>query len=221
MNKSLNYEQKTLHEFDVMANIYGGDYQSYARVVVYVLDVNDECPMFSQVTYNRSLSGTPAIGAIVGMVKATDADNKMLMYTIVTGNNDGYFTIDNYGTVTVQKQFPLSFSQIYNLGIQANDTKCVANTVLTVDVTTCAYPEDFQFQMNEYIYYIDEDSSLGLVATILMKSNRFRSFALSQNSHFIIESDGKFVALHSYHLKRKLYLISGKQSCNLLQEANL
>ena len=126
------------------------------------------------------------------MVKATDADNEMLMYTIVSGNNDGYFAVDNYGTVTVEKQFPLSFSKTYNLGIQVNDSKCEANTFLIVDVTTCAYPADYQFEESEYVYYLDEDSILGLVATIRMKSDRFRNFVLTQNTHFTIENDGKF-----------------------------
>ena len=192
LSKSLNYENMKRHQFDVMAEIYGGDYRSYAHVIVHVIDVNDECPVFSEANFTRSVSGTPVVGAIAGMVKATDADNEMLMYTIVSGNNDGYFAVDNYGTVTVEKQFPLSFSKTYNLGIQVNDSKCEANTFLIVDVTTCAYPADYQFEESEYVYYLDEDSILGLVANIRMKSDRFRNFVLTQNTHFTIENDGKF-----------------------------
>ncbi len=89
--RALDYTTKKSHRFTVRATV-GGEY-SDAVVVVNVLDVNNNCPVFSQSqTYTRLTSPVES-GTIIAWNKATDLDTTpSLTYQIVAGDSAGMFT---------------------------------------------------------------------------------------------------------------------------------
>lgn len=79
--------QKT-HQFTVQATI--GSESSYAIVVVQVLDVNDNCPVFNHREIYSRLTSPVENGTIIGINKATDADAApALTYQITAGDTAG------------------------------------------------------------------------------------------------------------------------------------
>uniref|UniRef100_A0A672NZK3 Cadherin-23-like n=1 Tax=Sinocyclocheilus grahami TaxID=75366 RepID=A0A672NZK3_SINGR len=73
---ALDRETRSSHVLEVEAyNSDQGSMRSSVRVIVYVEDVNDESPVFTQSQYNRlGLRETAGIGTSVVVVRATDPD---------------------------------------------------------------------------------------------------------------------------------------------------
>ena len=67
-----------------------------APVRVVVEDVNDNHPSFNPVDYNINVQEGVALGSLL-TVRATDADSNSIgtvVYSIHSGNDQGFFTID-------------------------------------------------------------------------------------------------------------------------------
>ncbi|XP_013917329.1 PREDICTED: cadherin-23-like [Thamnophis sirtalis] len=79
--RPLDREQNSSHVLEVEAyNSEQGPMRSSVRVIVYVEDVNDELPVFTQRQYNRlGLRETAGIGTSVAVVRATDRDTASKM----------------------------------------------------------------------------------------------------------------------------------------------
>ena len=77
-----------MHRFTVRATI-GSEY-SDAVVVVNVLDVNNNCPVFSQSEVYSRLTTPVENGTIIAINKANDADSApALSYSITAGDAGG------------------------------------------------------------------------------------------------------------------------------------
>ena len=67
---------------------------SPADVIIDVIDVDDNCPIFQYSEYNVTISEDIAAGAEIFPVLATDVDQENVTYYIKSGNPGGAFTID-------------------------------------------------------------------------------------------------------------------------------
>lgn len=68
-----------------------------ATVKIQVTDENNNRPIFNPEKYTPRLKEDTSVGAMVTTVTATDADtgkNGEIMYSIISGNDDGKFEID-------------------------------------------------------------------------------------------------------------------------------
>ncbi|XP_062873349.1 protocadherin Fat 3a isoform X1 [Trichomycterus rosablanca] len=112
--RKLDREQQAEHVLEVTVSDGGASpRQSTVWVVIQVLDVNDNKPVFPEKLYQVRLPerGRRQRGGVIYRVFASDADhgsNAELTYSIADGNEDGKFHIDpRTGLVTSpRKQFP-------------------------------------------------------------------------------------------------------------------
>ena len=85
---ALNYTLQQRHQFTVRATI-GTEY-SDTVVVVNVLDVNNNCPVFDHGEVSARLTTPVESGTIIAINKATDVDtDPILTYSIVAGDTAG------------------------------------------------------------------------------------------------------------------------------------
>ncbi|XP_073096138.1 cadherin-23-like [Manis javanica] len=96
--RALDRERNSSHMLIVEAYNHDlGPMRSSVRVIVYVEDVNDEAPVFTQQQYSRlGLRETAGIGTSVIVVRATDrdtGDGGLVNYRILSGA-EGKFEID-------------------------------------------------------------------------------------------------------------------------------
>lgn len=184
LKKSVNFEQQRQHVLTMTVN--DKRRSGFATVVVNIENVNDVCPMFAASPIIR-YDGNPVNNHIIYTVKALDADNMSFNYTIASGNQDGYFEIDRQsGEIRVVKPFPLSFSQTYVLTINALDGVCqpTPSIPVTIQVTTCADPHDYQFTQPKYVFYLYEDQQLGVFGAVNVRSGRQMQYSMPAHSHF-------------------------------------
>eukprot|EP00794_Sanderia_malayensis_P015994 gene15994-17605_t len=127
LKSKLNYTAQSSYRFTVRATI-GSEY-SETTVVVNVIDVNNNCPVFSvSQTYTRLTSPVES-GTIIAWNKATDVDTKStLTYQIVAGDSASEFTIDNMGVIRSQKRIVIAGSKTFNLTIRASDGVCAVDS---------------------------------------------------------------------------------------------
>ncbi|NXD82339.1 CAD23 protein, partial [Halcyon senegalensis] len=124
--RHLDREQNSSHVLEVEAyNTEQGPMRSSVRVIVYVEDVNDEVPVFTQRQYNRlGLRETSGIGTSVAVVRATDRDTGnggLVNYKILSGA-EGKFEIDeSTGLITTIEYLDYETKTSYLMNISATD----------------------------------------------------------------------------------------------------
>lgn len=84
---------------------------SEVKVVVMVIDVNDNAPVFVTKPLEVDVNETTLVGHVIVRVTANDSDegtNGQVQYSIINGNTKGFFTINkNTGDVTLEKTLDL------------------------------------------------------------------------------------------------------------------
>ncbi|XP_040418741.1 cadherin-23 isoform X5 [Cygnus olor] len=124
--RPLDREQNSSHVLEVEAyNTEQGPMRSSVRVIVYVEDVNDEVPVFTQRQYNRlGLRETAGIGTSVAVVRATDRDTGnggLVSYKILSGA-EGKFEIDeSTGLITTVDYLDYETKTSYLMNVSATD----------------------------------------------------------------------------------------------------
>uniref|UniRef100_A0A2K6SJR2 FAT atypical cadherin 4 n=1 Tax=Saimiri boliviensis boliviensis TaxID=39432 RepID=A0A2K6SJR2_SAIBB len=98
---------------------------SSAEVVVMVLDINDNNPIFAQALYKVEINENTLTGTDIIQVFAADGDegtNGQVRYGIVNGNTNQEFRIDSVtGAITVAKPLDREKTPTYLLTVQATD----------------------------------------------------------------------------------------------------
>lgn len=96
-----------------------------AKITVHITDVNDNAPQFIRLPYHAAISEGSPTGTQVLRITAVDADdgiNGNIHYSIVHGNNDGVFQIDDIiGQITVAKPLDRETIARYILTVMARD----------------------------------------------------------------------------------------------------
>ncbi|XP_048472295.1 cadherin-23-like [Rhincodon typus] len=125
-SRPLDRESSTTHVLQVEA--YNNDFgrmRSTVRVIIYVEDVNDEKPVFTQQQYNRlGLRETAGIGTSVIVVRATDrdtGDGGIVTYTILSGSEKKFAIDESTGLITTGNYLDYETRTSYLMNISAMD----------------------------------------------------------------------------------------------------
>ena len=121
----LDHEESSSHDITVTARDGGtSPLSSTASVKVTVNDLNDNRPRFAK-DYTTTLRENTAKGRIVLRVEASDPDsgeNGNISYTIKSGNNLGYFSLNNAsGVISVDKPPDREQNPSFTLTIEATN----------------------------------------------------------------------------------------------------
>ncbi|XP_075466718.1 cadherin-23 isoform X5 [Ascaphus truei] len=164
----LDRETNSSHVLVVEAyNSDQGPMRSSVRVIVYVEDVNDELPMFTQQQYTRlGLRETAGIGTSVTVVRATDrdtGDGGLVIYKLISGS-DGKFEIDeSTGLLTTIDYLDYETKTTYYMNVSATDQAPPNNRgFCTIYVTLMNEPDEVvQFSSAAYEAVIIENIATG------------------------------------------------------------
>ncbi|KAM9143867.1 protocadherin-23 [Pangshura tecta] len=126
LSSSLDRETASSHHVIILASDRGTPpLNSSATVLITVLDVNDNPPVFSNLEYRIHVRENIAIGSHITMVSANDCDagaNAEVTYTIISGNDKGHFRLDGKtGSVDLIRTLDYEETIKFTLTIQASD----------------------------------------------------------------------------------------------------
>ncbi|XP_069129376.1 protocadherin Fat 4-like [Argopecten irradians] len=115
---------------------------SLKSILVYIKDVNDHHPMFTQTQYKVTLSETVPVASYVTSLTAIDLDTgdyAKLSYEIISGNEFGWFKIDvSSGLVTTQAalRYEVKTQVVMNVSVHDGSLNPLYNfTTLIVTIT--------------------------------------------------------------------------------------
>ncbi|XP_023393625.1 cadherin-23-like [Pteropus vampyrus] len=166
--QALDREQDSSHVLIVEAYNHDlGPMRSSVRVIVYVEDVNDEAPVFTQQQYSRlALRETAGIGTSVIVVRATDrdtGDGGLVNYRILSGA-EGKFEIDeSTGLIITVDYLDYETKTSYLMNVSATDQAPPFNQgFCSVYITLLnELDEAVQFSNTSYEASILENLALG------------------------------------------------------------
>jgi hypothetical protein len=203
----LDAERRSLYDLTVTTVDKSGVLQNVnARVLIYVLDVNDNAPVFISYPYDSRVLDTTPPNATLIQVRAVDPDLSQtnIRYTIVGGNDKGYFVIDPV-TGEIRPSMNLSGAALptpYVLNVSASDsgnpplTSFTNVNILIRNLSQDGGPPGFYSPNDGTIFQVYEDRVNEFVTQVRAYSNRLQYpnityglFDLPQN----IEANKKFI----------------------------
>uniref|UniRef100_A0A6P7FFE6 Fat-like cadherin-related tumor suppressor homolog isoform X1 n=1 Tax=Diabrotica virgifera virgifera TaxID=50390 RepID=A0A6P7FFE6_DIAVI len=138
-----------------------------ATVNITVVDCNDNAPVFNQASYSARIREDAQIGDKILQVVATDLDsdkNGEVTYSIIKGNNQGQFDIDEKsGYVFVASELDRESVSSYVLEILAKDNGLPVlsrQTLLNIEISD-ANDNPPLFSQANYSVIVQEDKPLG------------------------------------------------------------
>lgn len=143
LSNILDREMASSHCLVLLASDRGTpSLNSTATVLITVLDVNDNPPVFSSPEYHIHVKESIPVGSHITEVSANDCDagtNAKITYAMISGNDRGHFRLDEKtGSVDLMKKLDYEDTMKFTLIVQATDggadVKNVAFSVVLVSV---------------------------------------------------------------------------------------
>ena len=161
LQATLDYEEGPVsYQFELVCS--DGDHEAVAEVLVAVLPVNDNPPVFLQDQYHFTVDRTSPAGHSAGRAEAEDRDigtGGNITYSI---DDTSYFTIhSSTGDIRIRDHIPSSAGSRFQLRVFATDGDFSANASVTVTVRGALSQPEFAGIVSGVLIFI------ALVVTIL------------------------------------------------------
>ncbi|XP_070407788.1 protocadherin gamma-A11 isoform X26 [Nothobranchius furzeri] len=194
----------------VLTALDGGEPQMTGtmQIIITVLDVNDNAPVFTQSVYKASVRENSPVGAVVRTVTATDADegsNGRITYSVssMLDNARGLFEVNaDTGEIRLKGNVDYEKAQSFQINIRASDDGGLVDACkVTIDVIDVNDNKpDIQIMSKSNI--ISEDAKHGTVVTMINiedadfgENGKVQCF-LNENIPFMMKaSTGNFYSL--------------------------
>ncbi|KAI6653482.1 Protocadherin Fat 4-like [Oopsacas minuta] len=172
LTDSLDYETTPTYSLILFATD-GDGLIGRTSVLIKVINVNDNAPVFMPSIYSRELSIDQEVNVNVIELRCSDRDGDDLVYNIESGNTGSYFNISQTGLVFVARNLTRS-NQVLILKISCSDrsTKPSAVAIFSINIIREA-DCPIQFANNvPYIDFVSEDVSIHhLVLTLFVNGS--------------------------------------------------
>uniref|UniRef100_A0A7N8XKY0 FAT atypical cadherin 1a n=1 Tax=Mastacembelus armatus TaxID=205130 RepID=A0A7N8XKY0_9TELE len=168
LERPLDREVQSVYELKARASDQGlPRLSSLCQVVISVLDINDNPPVFEYREYTAELSEDVAVGTQVLRVQASSRDmeaNGEISYSIISGNEHGLFSVDpRTGDVFVIEPMDYEVSHEYYITIEATDGGSPPlSDMATVNINLTDVNDNSPvFSQDVYTAVVSEDTELG------------------------------------------------------------
>ncbi|XP_036069858.1 protocadherin alpha-3 isoform X6 [Oryzias melastigma] len=177
LQKQLDRETTEKHKLRLTAVDGGKPAKSgNIEIIVDVLDINDNSPVFTKETYSATIKENIPIGTVVIQVNATDSDkgaNGEIIYSFgeeVKSRITELFSInENNGEITVKGLIDFEKSKSYEIDVQASDR---GHAPLTTDKSVKINVIDVndnppEIEVTSFSNSIKEDSKIGTTVALI------------------------------------------------------
>uniref|UniRef100_H2YCE5 Cadherin domain-containing protein n=1 Tax=Ciona savignyi TaxID=51511 RepID=H2YCE5_CIOSA len=183
LQSELDYERLPSYRFDVIARDQDDErpMSSSVAVVIMVDDVQDTEPRFVGLPYDRTIKEDVERGTRVVTISAVDGDRGRpndVVYSFVSGNNDGKFLLDSSGDVRVASRIDrdvIGFNGKYKLTISATEIgtrglRGGAFSEISFDVTIDDVNDERpRFERGSYRIRVPETTAVGTSLPLVIR----------------------------------------------------
>ncbi|PIK59217.1 hypothetical protein BSL78_03856 [Apostichopus japonicus] len=202
---TFDHETRQLYELTVSVTDQGG-LESTAVVDIHVTDVNDNEPRFTESLYQFSVCENEPTGFEIGRIQALDNDlslsNNDIIYTILTGNEDGSLMLDPAtGIITSTRPYDSEVEEGFTLTVEARNHRIQDGPITDTSVVSILIVDkndnDPQFGRTDYsqniretetgtvdaIFATDIDSGVnGIVSYRIIEGNSLALFSIGETN---------------------------------------
>ena len=164
LNRELNFESRTEYGIVIMAS--DAQYEAFATLIVEVIDVNDNRPVFSQPDGYQASINENAIAMVI-QVRADDVDTGeggRISYSLVETPESQFFTIDNItGWIATVNEIDYELFNRLILQVVASDNgspQLTSHTFVNVTVNNLN-DNPPTFNQSEYIVFVADSDPIG------------------------------------------------------------
>nr|AAO15696.1 protocadherin [Danio rerio] len=163
--RMLDHEEKPSHRLLIRA-VDGGvpALSSEVMVLIDVMDLNDNTPVFSQNVYEATVSELAPRGHFVTQVQASDADisdSGKLEFSILSGNEGQNFAMDpNTGALVISNHRKPHMESLYNINVSVSDGVFRSSAIVKVNVISANFHNP-TFNQVDYVVELLENSPVG------------------------------------------------------------
>ena len=166
LTDSLDYETTRSFSLIVFATD-GGGFVDKTNIVVEVLNINDNAPIFKPSLYSRVLSIDEEVGRNITQLNCFEADGSSVAYSIESGNIGGYFAVSETGIISVDRNLTGS-NQVLILSVSCSDMSSQPPAIAVVSISILRDSDcPIQFSSTQYTARVSEDVSINHVALTL------------------------------------------------------
>ncbi|XP_058496668.1 protocadherin Fat 1a isoform X5 [Solea solea] len=175
LERLLDREVQSVYELKARASDQGSPrLSSLCQVVISVLDINDNPPVFEHREYTATVSEDVAVGTQVLRVQATSRDMEAtgeISYSIISGNEHGMFSVDPHtGDIFVIDSLDYEVSHEYYITLEATDGGSPPlSDMATVNINLTDVNDNRPvFSQDVYTAVVSEDTELGKTVMAVM-----------------------------------------------------
>lgn len=166
--------QPVQHTLSILASDQGIPPRNDSAVVyIYIVDV--DAPQFNATSYAVSVKESASKGDVVARLTAASVSERKPKYTIVSGDDDRYFSMDpDTGVITVSNLLDFERVPRYHLQVRASDTLAsalFAEAMLNVTVID-VNDNDPIFSGAVFTASVEEDIPIGSVLLVLTATDK-------------------------------------------------
>uniref|UniRef100_F6ZMS8 Cadherin-17 n=2 Tax=Monodelphis domestica TaxID=13616 RepID=F6ZMS8_MONDO len=132
--------KQDVSQYHLKVQVSDPDFKTICHVIVNVIDINDQIPIFEKNSYgNLTINEDAAVGTTILTIQATDADepftgSSKILYNIVEGDPNRKLVIEtdpitNAGYVKINKPLDFETEPMYNLVIKAENPEPLVKEV--------------------------------------------------------------------------------------------
>ncbi|XP_068607158.1 protocadherin-23 [Brachionichthys hirsutus] len=171
LTRALDYEEQTEYTLVVWAS--DSLHETTGEVKVQVLDVNDNAPVFTELSYQVELSELVLADTLVLSVSATDRDsglNGKIVYRLLSSPPQGFYIQPDNGSLFTNKPLKaITNSNLVNLLVEARDDgDPVQSAVTSIDVLILdTNDHEPLFHQDIYTLTVPEDTPTDIVLLTL------------------------------------------------------
>lgn len=175
LERPLDREVQSVYELTAQATDQGSPHlSSLCQVVVSVLDINDNPPVFEHREYTATVLEDIPVGTQVLRVLAASRDteaNAEITYSIISGNEHGMFSVDSHtGDIFVIEPLDYEVSHEYYITVEAADGGSPPlSDMATVNINLTDVNDNAPiFSQSIYTAVVSEDAELGKTVLAVM-----------------------------------------------------
>ncbi|KAM4580822.1 cadherin-17 [Odontesthes bonariensis] len=203
------FRRKEQQVYNLEVKVSDSDFSTVCKVVIKVIDVNNEIPIFEKNDYgSHDLAEDTPVGHTVLTIRATDADDpdsgsSLIEFHISAGDDDKVFTVETdgmgVGHLVIAKPLDFESSPTYNLQIDARnpeplmkDLEYGSQATAVVSVSVSDVDEGPEFSLDILDVTVPENFTKGSVLlTVVAKDPEGKeiSFKLDGDTQGWLEID--------------------------------
>ncbi|KAM8892048.1 cadherin-related family member 5 isoform 3-T3 [Spinachia spinachia] len=108
--KVLDYETKTTHVINIICNRMATSEEFPLTIVVVLVNINDNLPLFGQVQYRVNLNEMTPVGTTVGRFTATELDGQKISYSLAPQSKG--FKLKSQTNPDLLVEMPLDYEKV-------------------------------------------------------------------------------------------------------------